>query len=82
MVLAVLETSPLVRTSIEIRQHPIPPTQYEERVPTSPVGIESPRDSGRQLIQPTQIDPAHCIPDLLRTAAREPLVPTREQKQL
>ena len=82
MVLAVLETSPLVRTSVEIRQHPIPPTQYEKRVPSGPVGIESPRDSGRQLIQPTQIDPAHCIPGLLRTAAREPLVPTREQKQL
>ena len=82
MVLAVLETSALVRTSIEIRQHPIPPTQYEERVPTSPVGIESPRDSGRQLIQPTQIDRAHWIPGSLRTAAREPLVPAREQKQL
>jgi hypothetical protein len=80
MVLAVLETSPLVRTSIEIRQHPIPPTQYEERVPTGPVGIESPRDSGRQFIQPTQTNHPHSIPSLLRTAAREPLVSAREEK--
>jgi hypothetical protein len=81
-VLAVLQTCPLVRTAIEISQHRIPPTQYEECVSASPVGIEPPRDPGRQFIQPTQTDLGHRIPGLLRTAAREPLVPTREQKQL